>query len=1047
MDSTSTGLGVPVGPWEIAKARFMTDLTDSEKAIFQKASLENLFYASSVACKDYDANSKLPKFSKKLQPMIECIDAYGKALDVFSNASPIFLCPIWGSIRVVLHIAQKYRTSLDNLLEMFAQIGDALPRFREYEMLFPGHERLRQALCNAYLIILEFCIDAKSVFVDARKKPIGRVTFKGVWKTFTKDFDRTYLAKFRSYQSILEKEAGLCHMVEWKQAQALQEQEKKAKKRRKLLALLSGIDYVGQHGKLQKLRHHGTGTWLAEVQAFSHWQESQVSGCLGCFGIPGSGKTVLASSVVDSMSSSYLEVGSAICYYYCHYANTSTLDISSLVGTITRQLLERIEIPEDVAEDINRLFRQGSTNPLPEDLINLFIKVLSHFSRAMIIIDGIDELAKHGQTVVLEALRRLMQLQDTTVKAMIFSRREEKLIRQAFKDDNSIDILVELVRDDIARYVSDSVDLKLKNDELKIRDPGLRQVIIDTLVDGAKDMFLWVKFQLEEICEAITDDAIRETLQNLPKDIAETFARILKRICTSTGSEVKITIMRKIFPWLACAKRPLTIEELNEAYAIDAVDQYLNRSKIPTDYMRILWACGSLIIFDRDDRTVTFAHHTVKQFLLSSTYSSPFVDPIRFTLREADFNIGEACVTYLCFSDFETQILKKESTKVSVKSELTQGLVWSHIPFGNALSRFVSTIHGSINHRTPNLVSFDVPVLGPPSEDLERAYHLLKYVALNWHYHTSQFTPTKETSWAKFRYLTFERQLSFNAQPWTASNWRLPSAEPILPHINLFRWAVDQNLVAFLNLLLELVSSGDYEDMLAYINYELVNGRDPLKIACQKGSAASLRFLLDQGLQNVQDSSLMLEAAKEGHEDVVRLLLERMDAYPDSKDNKGRTPLSWAAGNGHELVVKLLIEQSNINVNSRDYMSGHTPLTWAAKNGHVEVVKILAERGDVELDPKDNEGWTPLSWAATIGHKAVVQLLVERGGINANSRDSTGRTPLSWAAGNGHKSVVEFLVGRTDVDTNSKDNASQTPLSWAVKEGNEAVVRVLSGAN
>jgi hypothetical protein len=71
---------------------------------------------------------------------------------------------------------------------------------------------------------------------------------------------------------------------------------------------------------------------------------------------------------------------------------------------------------------------------------------------------------------------------------MIFSRREEKLIRQAFKDNNSIDISVELVRDDIARYVSDIVDLKLKNDELKIRDPGLRQVIIDTLVDGAKDM-------------------------------------------------------------------------------------------------------------------------------------------------------------------------------------------------------------------------------------------------------------------------------------------------------------------------------------------------------------------------------------------------------------------------------------------------------------------------------------------------------------------------------------------------------------------------------
>jgi ankyrin repeat protein len=39
---------------------------------------------------------------------------------------------------------------------------------------------------------------------------------------------------------------------------------------------------------------------------------------------------------------------------------------------------------------------------------------------------------------------------------------------------------------------------------------------------------------------------------------------------------------------------------------------------------------------------------------------------------------------------------------------------------------------------------------------------------------------------------------------------------------------------------------------------------------------------------------------------VVKLLLEKDGVDLDSKDEDGRTPLSWAAKNGHEAVMKLL---------------------------------------------------------------------------------------------------------------------------------------------
>jgi ankyrin repeat protein len=67
----------------------------------------------------------------------------------------------------------------------------------------------------------------------------------------------------------------------------------------------------------------------------------------------------------------------------------------------------------------------------------------------------------------------------------------------------------------------------------------------------------------------------------------------------------------------------------------------------------------------------------------------------------------------------------------------------------------------------------------------------------------------------------------------------------------------------------------------------------------------------------------------------------------ESKDNDGRTPLSWAAGLENEAVVELLLE-----------------------NG-------------AELESKDNDGRTPLSWAAGLENEAVAKLLLEKGADNS----------------------------------------------------------------
>ena len=92
----------------------------------------------------------------------------------------------------------------------------------------------------------------------------------------------------------------------------------------------------------------------------------------------------------------------------------------------------------------------------------------------------------------------------------------------------------------------------------------------------------------------------------------------------------------------------------------------------------------------------------------------------------------------------------------------------------------------------------------------------------------------------------------------------------------------------------------------------------------------------------------------------MKLLLEK-GAELETKDNSGRTPLSYAAEKGHEAVVKLLLEKG-AELETKDTSYGQTPLSYAAEKGHEAVVKLLLEKG-AELETKD----TRWSDAAVMG--------------------------------------------------------------------------------
>jgi ankyrin repeat protein len=105
-------------------------------------------------------------------------------------------------------------------------------------------------------------------------------------------------------------------------------------------------------------------------------------------------------------------------------------------------------------------------------------------------------------------------------------------------------------------------------------------------------------------------------------------------------------------------------------------------------------------------------------------------------------------------------------------------------------------------------------------------------------------------------------------------------------------------------------------------------------------------YLLESCLSSKQGATakdfrdkLLYVAAQNGYSIAAEVLLTA-GADVSAKDDYGRTPLSWAAQNGHEAVVKLLLETGRVDADLKNEYC-QTPLSRAAQNGHEAIVKLL----------------------------------------------------------------------------------------------------------
>jgi Cdc6-like AAA superfamily ATPase len=164
-----------------------------------------------------------------------------------------------------------------------------------------------------------------------------------------------------------------------------------ADQKTKILNWLTPIDYGPQQSDFINRRQEGTGQWLLDSDEFREWL-NQSNQTLFCQGMPGAGKTIMASIVINHLHTKYhTDVSIGIAYLYCNFRRQYEQRSTDLLASLLKQLVRRRPFIPESMQGLYECHKARETHPSFDEISKVLQSIVADYQKVFIIIDALDE--------------------------------------------------------------------------------------------------------------------------------------------------------------------------------------------------------------------------------------------------------------------------------------------------------------------------------------------------------------------------------------------------------------------------------------------------------------------------------------------------------------------------------------------------------------------------------------------------------------------------------------------------------------------------------
>ena len=613
--------------------------------------------------------------------------------------------------RLTFKILRKFSEYYDEVTIMIKRITDSLPRMRVYSELYQDSGTIQDALTRSYTSMLEFFMTVAYSLKEPKDSPTTnsissklKVKLTNYVSHAAQNMNVAFNARLRSRlnqivnniideTSNLELDARSVHEQKsaayWESAKReldqgfkKQQSANEARDWHDVYAWLNAdeANFRMHFRRALDLRHADTCNWIIShpgAQAFISRQRSHI---VWINGKPGSGKTVMMAFIVDVIEKNLHQQtdNAKIAYFFCDNKVSSESSSSAIV--VNRSWIQQLIHAQSGDQRVVSIMRGAYNRRIAslaslEELQTLVDELISCWvarsSYVYLFVDALDESKDSGK--ILQQINGLMRKHSSfSFLKICVSSRPEGDIENFLTNAEKIVMSPQAVDHDIARVVPTCVRRIVKYHG--ITDKATIEAISGALFKGNNGLFIWPRIMTDFLLQLPTVSDVMAVLTHNPDELTELYLSILDSIASKLRKQHRRReLSKRVFRWLSCSLRPLSIDALAEAVTNVTGDDTIEASQVPAHFDKlVIQLCGPfvelvplLVPGQRDTLCVQFVHLSVQEFFLTHGEFQDCKTEISSELKDffveqktTHASIAEKCLDFLSSAKINSRTIQ-----------------------------------------------------------------------------------------------------------------------------------------------------------------------------------------------------------------------------------------------------------------------------------------------------------------------------------------------------------------------------------------------------